>query len=362
MATDRDQARAEVARRGHSNRAVGSIGRHAFAQMPPQMVERARTQLARLFTDAPWTAPDDAALAALVGPGAGWVVEELEPGLTISHGWRGGAFRVDVDCRSGDEAPVVEQPAAAGAPAHPRNLGDTFDEPLVLESGRAREQARFLTGPRPGPAVHATRDQQGVDLAVRVLFETFSPITAIDLEPGVVTVTIADRAQWPACLLGVFDTVAAAFLPPRPPNPDRQLERAEAAIARLDPTDSRDLAKILDATTSPDAAFRLVAVARLTLAETVVAQRPWDRALEDSSRPVRRAAARAMALADAPPPRALCERALGDKDPCVRYYGLWGLARLGAIPSMDAVERCRADEDLRVRLAADAAALGIPVP
>ena len=366
MASDRDRARAEVARRGLTDRAVALIGRQAFGSMPLPMVDRTRAQLSRLFSTRPWTANDDAGLAALVGPGDGWIVTELAPGLTVRHGWRGGTFRVDVDHEAESEsANSNSSPNAATSvalPTHDRHLGDTFDEPLVLGSGRTPEQMQFLTGPYAGWPARATRELPGTDSRIVELFNTFPEITNIELEPSVVTIAIDKPSRWPQVLLGIFDTVAVTFLQPRVPQPDRQLVRAESDYGGLNAQDPRDLAKLLDAITSPDAAIRRVAAARLELAETVAAQRGWVRALKDSSRPVRRAAARAMALAAAPPPRALCERALNDKDACVRYYGLRGIARLGARASMDHVVRCQADEDPRVRLAADAAAFEMPVP
>jgi HEAT repeat protein len=197
---------------------------------------------------------------------------------------------------------------------------------------------------------------------VQELFDRFPAIETVNLEPGSVTVRVGEADAWETLLLPVFDTILAAFIPARTAVGDRQLERAQSEIGRLDPTDSRDIAKILDAVTSPDAAMRRVAVARLEKAETLVAQRPWLSALRDQSRPVRRAAARAMAFADAPPPRALCELALEDKDPCVRYYALRGIVRLPLNQSEPAVDKRRRDEDVRVRMAANSAVQGQTPP
>ena len=52
---------------------------------------------------------DDAGLSGLVGPGDGWTEEELEPGITLSYGWRGGSFKVEID------ADAVPAAAVAGA-------------------------------------------------------------------------------------------------------------------------------------------------------------------------------------------------------------------------------------------------------
>jgi HEAT repeat protein len=114
----------------------------------------------------------------------------------------------------------------------------------------------------------------------------------------------------------------------------------------------------LDATSSPDTAFRSIAVARLGLVDPVLVVKPWTRALDDSSRAVRRAAARAMSHAARPDLRPLFERALSDKDACVRYYALRGLSQIGVGRAEHSVDRHHNDDDLRVRFAARAAIAG----
>jgi hypothetical protein len=74
MAADRDDARVQLARRGLSATAVELVARTSFGRMPITLVDRARNQLRAFFSDAPWTVEDDAALSAVVGPGAGWSV------------------------------------------------------------------------------------------------------------------------------------------------------------------------------------------------------------------------------------------------------------------------------------------------
>jgi hypothetical protein len=69
------------------------VVRIALGDLPVSLVSRATAQLRRLFSDGSWSAEDDAALAAAVGPGTGWYEEELDPGLSVAFGWRGGAFR-----------------------------------------------------------------------------------------------------------------------------------------------------------------------------------------------------------------------------------------------------------------------------
>ena len=175
---------------------------------------------------------------------------------------------------------------------------------------------------------------------------------------GFVTVTIGDGARWPDILLDVFDAIIADFVPKRVIAPDRQYERAIAELGSLDAKSPRDLARLLDAVTSPDAAFRQVAAAKLEDADPLVVQKPWERALNDSSRAVRRAAIRAAAHNARPESRLLFERALVDKDACVRYYAVRGLAQIAVGRAADSVEKRRRDDDLRVRMAAIAALEG----
>jgi len=193
---------------------------------------------------------------------------------------------------------------------------------------------------------------------VAALFREFDDIDQVRVELGLVAITLFNPERWQDILLAVFDLVTSAFAPPRTIAPDRHHERAEAEIGSLDVENPRDLARLLDATTSPDAAMRSLAAAKLELADPLVVAKPWARSLEDSSRAVRRAAIRAMAHVARPDLRLLFERALADKDACVRYYALRGLAQIGVGRADRSVERRLLDDDLRVRFAAQAALEG----
>ena len=325
------------------------------------MVDRARAQLRRFFSDASWRPEDDAALAALIGPGDGWTDTALATDLKVGYGWRAGSFRIDVALSTADAPSTPEAVAGGGASvvaAEGRTLGDTFEATMVLEAGTTANEARFVTGPGTGGFGTFTRESLGNDARVATLFAQFAPLTKVQLGNGTLSVTIDDEAQWPAVLLALFDAVQSAFVPSRPAPPDRQLERARAELGTLQASDARDFAKLIDATTSPDAAFRRVAVARLGGGDPTAAQRAWSSAFEDTSRVVRRAAIRAIAGDARPEVRHLLERAVDDKDPCLRYYGVRGLAAIGSGPSASIVDRHRRDPDLRVRIAVQAAAEG----
>jgi hypothetical protein len=365
VAQDRDAARLRIASAGLTQTAVERVSRTSFGRMPITLVDRARAQLRRFFSEGPWTVEDDAGLSGLVGPGEGWTEEELAPGIRLSYGWRFSSFKLEVVA---DElaAPATEPHAAARpeqaapiVPPHERTLGDTFEEFVLIEAGRNPAELRFTTGPgMAGKQGRFTRDEQGSSAAVAALFREFDDIDQVRVDTGAVAITIANPERWHEILLQVFDTVTSAFVPPRVIQPDRQHERAVAEIGSLDVSNPRDLARLLDATSSPDAAIRCLAAAKLELADPLLVAKPWTHSLEDSSRAVRRAAIRAMAHVARPDLRLLFERALSDKDACVRYYALRGLAQIGVGRADQSVERRRLDDDLRVRFAAGAALEG----
>jgi hypothetical protein len=365
MALDRDGARTYIARRGLGSMAVESVARTSFGRMPITLVDRARTALRVFFSESPWTVEDDAALSGVVGPGEGWTVDELAPGVRIGFGWRGGTFRMEIEVDDSVAAEAAAPATVAAAepvpalPEHERTLGDTFEGNVVIESGRTPNQLRFATGPGgPRSFGRFKRDSQGESASVAALFREFEQIEEVSVEPNYVVVMITDATAWPGILLRVFDAITADFVPPRAAAVDRQYERALNDIGVLDARSSRDLARILDAVTSPDVAYRRLAAAKLEMADPLVTQKPWTRALEDSSRAVRRAAIRAAAHKANPDSRLLFERALADQDACVRYYGVRGLAQIGVQRAQDTMERRRRDDDVRVRLAAIAALEG----
>ena len=356
--TDRATARAQVAERGLTAAAAERVVRIALDRLPVPLVARATTQLRRFFSSGSWSAEDDATLAAAVGPGRDWFEDELDTDLTLGFGWRGGAFRVEVRFSPGDddtESPTGTGPATESSE---RTLGDTFEDTIVVDPGANPTELRFGIGPGPGPAVGFTRDDAARDPRVAALFRECPDLQQVAIAAGTLTATIADATRWPDVLLPLFDAIAAGFVAERVTPPDRQRERAQRELGALVPESPRDLARIIDATTSPDAAFRRMAIERLTGADTVAGRPAWRRGLEDSSRAVRRATARVLATTAAPDTRDLLEQALADGDACVRYYAVSGLTRIGLSSSGAAVQAKARDADIRVRLAVEAAVSG----
>jgi hypothetical protein len=355
--TDRATARAQLAERALAATAAERVVRIALGDLPVPLVARVTTQLRRFFSGGSWSAEDDASLAAAVGPGSGWYEEDLDAELTLGFGWRAGAFRAEVRYEpiGVDPDGPSDDGTVSAEPAHPRTLGDTFEDGVVIDLGRTPAELCFRVGPSAGSYGAFTRANAGADARVGAVFDACASLTDVTVGSGTLAATIDDAAHWPDVLLALFDTIVAEFAPPRTAPADRQLDRARSELGSLRHDNPRDLARILDATTSPDAAFRRIAIERFEGADPTVGQRPWARGLEDSSRAVRRVTARVLAEAGRPQTRDLLERALGDADACVRYYGVRGLAAIGAAPSTAALQHRRTDTDMRVRLAAEAA-------
>jgi hypothetical protein len=355
--TDRETARAEVAERGLTAAAAERVVRIALSRLPVPLVPRVTTQLRRFFSPSSWSAEDDAALAAAVGPGRDWFEDELEPDLTLGFGWRAGAFRVEVRYTPA-APPEGSTTAEAATGAQPdRTLGDTFEDPIVVDTGARPTELRFGIGPNPGPPVTFTPGDAG-DPRVAALFRACPDLEQVTIGAGMLTATIADGTHWGEILLPLFDLIAAGFVPAREAPPDHQLDRARRELGSLRPDNPRELARIVDATTSPDPVFRRLAMERLSGADAAAGRAPWRRGLEDSSRAVRRATARVLAATASPDTRDLLEQALADADACVRYYAVTGLAAIGLSTSLSAVEGMARDSDVRVRLAAESALRG----
>ena len=363
MPTDRATAREQIARRALTATAAQRVLRVALNDLPVSLLPRATAQLTRFFSGASWSAEDDAALAAAVGPGNGWYEEVLDPELTVGFGWRGGVFRTEVrylpaggEDGSGASGDGYARDGHAGTePSHERTLGDTFEETVVLEAGRTPAELCFRVGPGAGTTAVLTRDNPGADARVAAVFRACPAIVQIAVGAGTLTTTIDDASHWSDELLALFDTITAEFVPAHPAPPDHQLQRARRELGALRCHDARDLAKILDATTSPDAAYRRIAIERLEGADTAAAIWPWTRGLDDSSRAVRRVTARVLASSARSDTRQILERALNDPDACVRYYAVRGLVAIGLDNSEAIVHHRRSDPDPRVKLAVESA-------
>src|SRR5689334_6210482 len=89
--------------------------------LPFEALGPVKTLLKRYLSAGPWSAADDDALAAAVGPGEGWWERALDGEVTLAYGWQDGRFRVEA--RS---AVVAAAPSAS--------LDLAFDGPVVPEA------------------------------------------------------------------------------------------------------------------------------------------------------------------------------------------------------------------------------------
>ncbi|HVJ98154.1 MAG TPA: hypothetical protein VNC41_15090, partial [Acidimicrobiia bacterium] len=130
--TDRDACRRAVSARGLTPVAVGHLTRDALSRIDLDHLAPVKKLLKRFFSDEPWSAADEAALAQLVGPGDGWWRHALDDDFVFDFGWRNGAFVLALERRA---------------------LGDTFSESVVPEATPNPRTIRFVTGPiHDGPS------------------------------------------------------------------------------------------------------------------------------------------------------------------------------------------------------------------
>lgn len=348
---DRDQCRREVAARGLTPTAVAHLTRDAFGRIDLAHLAPVKALLKRFFSDGPWSADNDDALAELVGPGTGWWSHALDDDIGLEFGWRADAFRLALSRRA--------------------LLGETFDGSVVPEATPNPRTIRFVTGAiHDGPSRWYPSVEGVDDPRVAQLFADFDAVANVLVGPDFVAIGLRRPDRWEELLVPVLRLVAAQFAPTAPaPAPDDTsgaapasthtrspderggaVERAWRQLGHLRPERPRDLREILDARSSPDGATRQVAARLLVGADFDVAAAAWDGLLDDASRGVRRATVDAMVDADRPALRPLLERVLRDSDAWTRWKALRGLVELGVESSRPAVAPLAEDPDFRVRL------------
>ena len=355
--TDRDECRRDVAGRGLTPAAVAHLTRDALSRVDLAHLAPVKTLLKRFFSDEPWTAADDLALAELVGPGEGWWSHELDESLDFEFGWRDRAFRLALSRRDW--------------------LAETFDGSVFPEVTPNPRTIRFVTGQiHEGPSRWYPSEATADDPRVAQLFADFDDVANVLVGPSFVAVGLRRSDRWEELLVPMLRVVASQFAPSAPAgapgetsdtppvdvprgtrsrSPDERggsVERAWRELGHLRPEQPRDLDEILEARSSPDTATRQVAARLLVGADPDVATAAWEGLLDDPSRAVRRAALDAMVDADRPALRPLLERALRDPDAWTRWKALRGLVALGVEPSRAEVAPLAADPDFRVRLEA----------
>ncbi|HEX6311990.1 MAG TPA: NifU N-terminal domain-containing protein [Acidimicrobiia bacterium] len=382
LGPDLDAARREVAARGLVGEAVVHLNDIVTA-LPLDALGPIKQQLKRFFSDAPWTAADDAALADLVGDGAGGGRRDLAPDLTMTWGRIDGRFRIRVERTAGhghgagDD--LFDLPEAT-------DLEASFDGPVTPEATPSPRTIRFATPARhggPSRSYDSAADAED-DPRVERIFRDLDSVTNVLVGPDFVAVSLDRPARWESLLAPVLAAVTDGFAAEATDEPaptgqtrpgssppvgrsfsvgtdvgaetrTRHLERAWSELGGLDANRPRDLDRLVAASQDAEPSRRQVAATLVADGPKDVASGLWSRLLGDRSRNVRRSTVDAIVGTERADVRPLLERALLDDDAWVRWKALKGIARLGVGPSRDAVAARRDDGDFRVRLEAVAA-------
>jgi hypothetical protein len=369
-----DAARARVVAQGLTVKAlteltpmVTALGLSLEALGPVKQLQK------RFFSDVPWTADDDDALADAIGPGTDDAAHsELEPGLTLFWGWVDGRFTLRV---ASDEPAVLPTDHAAD-----KELGELFDGVVAPEATPSPRTIRFATPPiDEGPSrAYGSSAAADADPRVARIFGAFHDVTDVLVGPDFVAVTISRPGRWESLLGPMLRAVTDEFTDggrgesPSDPDaavttsspagarpkqqgtrrPPRQVERAWADLGVLRADRPEDLERVVAAAHDESPARRQVAAALLADAPPDVATPTWARLLGDPSRMVRRSVIDVVVDANRDALRPLLEQALDDSDAWVRWKALRGIAAAGVNASRDAVRARVADPDFRVRLEA----------
>jgi hypothetical protein len=366
---EKDSARALVAERNLAAAAFGHLT-EALLDLPFEALGPVKTLLKRYLSAGPWTAEDDDALAAAVGPGDGWWERDLDADVRLAYGWDDGRFRVEA--RSALSAAVTSP------------LDVTFDGPVVPEATPNPRTIRFGFGHpvHAGPSRwYDSAAAAADDPPVARLFADFDRVANVLVGPDFVAVGLRRPDDWEQLLAPILAVVTEEFADPeegaaaptgaaggpawlsgstRPPaaGDDRRLTRLERAwrdLGSLRPAEAGDLARVLEAAVGDDATRRQVAANLLREADLQAAHDAWARLVTDPVRAVRRSTVDAMVDAGRDELRPLLEKALSDVDAWVRWKALRGLVELGPAPSRPAIAARADDPDFRVRLEAAAA-------
>jgi hypothetical protein len=366
-----DAARARVVERGLTVAAVAELV-PLVDGVSLETLATVKQLLKRFFSEEPWTADDDEALADAVGAGVGAGHHKLEPGLTLVWGTEAGGFRLRLESTetNGRGAPPVTGNA---------DLSQTFDGVVVPEATPSPRTIRFATPPLDaGPGrTYDSAASAAADARVARIFGDFAEVTSVLVGPDFIAVTVSRPDIWERLLGPVLRAVTEEFaadddreapeLEPESEAPvtmtlsagsddaerePRRLERAWGELGALRPEQPEHLERVLEAARDAEPARRQVAAALLADAPPDAAARAWTQLLDDSSRAVRRSTVDAVAGAGREELRPILERALDDGDAWARWKALRGIGELGVGSSRTAITARAADPDFRVRLEA----------
>jgi hypothetical protein len=323
--------------------------------------------LKQFFSDQPWDANDDKALADAVGAGRGEVEQELAPGLWLRAGWTDGGFRLDVEGR-----------LEGGSPSQPSpDLASTFEFGVVPEATPNPRTLRFATAQRQQSASRSFRRGDLIDDGrVERIFDAVPDAVDVLIGPDFVAISLDRPGRWPGALEAAMRVVGQSFggvdgEEPQPrmrggpsamvgrsaatARPQTGLEKAWAELGDLRPRRDGDLATLLALVADPDASRRQVIASLLREAPPEDAAGAWATLAADPSRRVRRATVDAVVDVGRESLRPLLERLADDDDAWTRWKAIHGLADLGVEPSRMTIEAAQTDPDFRVRLEASTA-------
>lgn len=331
--------------------AAGLLTEDLYHHVPFESLGRVKTLLKQFFSSEPWDEQDEAELGSILTaafPEAnGWWNHVLESGMTLSHGFEDGRYRIRV---AGNTAPAT-------------GLFDrVFSGPVRPEATPNPRHVRFVLGGAPAPGVWYRSDDQPEDRAVVELLAD-PDITDVLVAGDFVALGLRRPHMWEERLDEILAWVTELFWTPdrersEPQGPTRDelvRGRRSGELHLLDPDEpeSRDL--LLEAARSPDARRRRMAL--VTLAQSSderLATSTLEEGYTDVSRLVRRAVIDAAADLELEPLRSLFERALRDEDPWIRWKAIKGLDAIGIESSSKAVSALADDEDFQVRFEAAA--------
>lgn len=407
---DLDAARAAVVRRELTGPAIGALT-DMVRGLPFEALTPVKQLLKRFFSDEPWTAGDDDALAIAVGAGNtnDEARIELAADLAVTWGWPAGRFLLRVTSGEALAVSSAIEPSAGDAVvtdavAPPANdLEPSFASEVVPEVTPSPRTIRFApTALHEGASrFYNSATEAGDDERAVRLFRDCPDVTAVLVGPDFLAVTILHADDWDALLapilrvvteefasdalddgdgapsgsasaIGVVDRGRASASSENVPEIDiggerttalrgpTRLERAWAELGALRATRPGDLERIVAAGSDTEPAARQVSAALLADAPPEIAVEHWERLAHDPNRAVRRSAIDAVVDAQREALRPLLERALADPDAWTRWKALHGLAILGAVASRTAIEACLTDPDFRVRLEAERALTAEP--
>ena len=174
--------RATVAQRGLVAVASAHLTEEVAVHLPFEALGPFKTALKRFFSTSEWTPDDEAALSDLVTPHLeeGWWEHDLGHGLTLRHGIRRGAYRIEVSGEDGAAPSVFDR---------------AFTGPVRPEQTPHPRKVKFHLGGSPAPGVWHRRGETIDDSRVVALMED-PDVTDVMVAGDFVTVGLHRSASW----------------------------------------------------------------------------------------------------------------------------------------------------------------------